>query len=742
MLYSELSDPLNPPVIASDVDYIRSSGDTIPGIGAAYFSTTTTGSPYARTFTAADSRVFEMLPEQDGWSLAAFGMLPNAETDTAQSAINRAAHQQAVDNAIWLSMAGKGTHRLMFTPGIYHIDEAIRVFKHQSDDSFWFVSIEISAPARGYVGNERTVIRNTNDDQPCYAVQSARSVKFSNFSIQGANANANPSYAQLVGDPSTWANLAGMRDTTWSPACAIVVDPFGSTIEGGDAYPGLEEFYTYNLRGSSATIIENMECKGFPVGILLSPSTNTQNNDSVMIRDCDISYNKTGLAVCQSQNRAVRLENCRMHAAHIMIDTETYGNGNGAFPLANNLNVTFCKYLINASGGVSRAKLSNSDVESTYSIGAWRGAFPLDIEGCQMKLIPPNALTAPQQPAIDYHLHATAPVNFIGGYVGFYSNVGVPLGIAGGGRINFKGCAIDTPPMLRDPELVTYEGVSLRYLNGGARYGADRQFVASTDTLLSVQVDAKMPVDGTAAFHALGYTRFRNVASPIIDLAPPVTITATGDGLATFTPPTPGKFNVGEWLSSWDPFDGLMPDETTPVELRFVPIGKVRSIVGSTVTLEAVPIGFTTGTYTPYVQYLPSFRPRCYGTATLGSNVLTGVTPTYHGFQPGDRLLASEGVPYGAYVTAVDNGAGTITISLNATASGVSRIRTGDLTLDDAPRSAAPGSGTVTYVGDYFRNTGASVDGNDMVLRGWIATSIVNPGTLEPQYVSTVSPAT
>jgi hypothetical protein len=252
-----------------------------------------------------------------------------------------------------------------------------------------------------------------------------------------------------------------------------------------------------------------------------------------------------------------------------------------------------------------------------------------------------------------------------------------------------------------------------------------------------------MPPDGTASFYQ-AYARFRNVGgSMFVNLAPAVTITATGDGLATFTAPTPGKFNVGEWITTIEPLYGVLPDPGSPtVELRQVSIGKVKSIVGSTVTLDAVPISLTTGSYTPYAQYLPSFRPRCYGTATASSNILTGVTPASHGFQPGDRLVASEGIPDGAYVVSVDAGANTITISLDATSSGLARIRTGELYLDDAPRSSAPGSGTVTYVGDYFRNTAASVDGDDMVLRGWIATSIGAPGTLEEQYVSTVSPAT
>ena len=47
--------------IGEGTDVIRTSGDTEVGVGAAFFSTAVTGSPYARTFEAEDGRTFEMM---------------------------------------------------------------------------------------------------------------------------------------------------------------------------------------------------------------------------------------------------------------------------------------------------------------------------------------------------------------------------------------------------------------------------------------------------------------------------------------------------------------------------------------------------------------------------------------------------------------------------------------------------------------------------------------------------------
>jgi hypothetical protein len=45
-------------------------------------------------------------------------------------------------------------------------------------------------------------------------------------------------------------------------------------------------------------------------------------------------------------------------------------------------------------------------------------------------------------------------------------------------------------------------------------------------------------------------------------------------------------------------------------------------------------------------------------------------------------------------------------------------------------------------VGDFVYNSAPSVDGNNMILTGWVCTAAGTPGTWQPQYISTVSPAT
>ena len=185
----------------------------------------------------------------------------------------------------------------------------------------------------------------------------------------------------------------------------------------------------------------------------LKPVLEIESGDSVTIRDCNLSYNTYPVSTCQSQNRAVHVQTCRINACHVAISTDVFGNQDGSFPHCSGLNVTFAKYLLSGVGGIGSASISDCAVESAYALGAWRGAFALDVRSCHIKLIPPRDLLPPtenggatgQMANIDWHLFAEGPVNFFGGYFGFYANLPVPLAVVGGGLVNFHGAVIDCP---------------------------------------------------------------------------------------------------------------------------------------------------------------------------------------------------------------------------------------------------------------------------------------------------------
>jgi hypothetical protein len=379
-------------------------------------------------------------------------------------------------------------------------------------------------------------------------------------------------------------------------------------------------------------------------------------------------------------------------------------------------------------------------VESTFALGSWRGGFALDVRSCHIKLIPPICLYPPfpngsptgHTPNVDWHLFAEGPVNIFGGYLGFYSNVPVPLSLVGGGLVNFHGSVLDCPAVSTTPGRVHYDNTPMRYLGGGAGYGVSNAFFELEGILAGV--DALMTNDATVHSTSGDGRAYRNLTGvDITALDARAAIRAPGDGTATFTTRTPGAYRVGEWLCTTMPF-AVSATDGAMIAARGGLLGQVDSVTASRVTLRCAPRNLVSGAYSVTVQSLRPFRRRCLGTAAKGGDTLTGVVPADHGFRAGDRLQPTAAIPNGAYVTAV--GPGTITLSLAAVGAGVTQVRTADMQLVSAPVAAAPAKG-VTYVGDYFENSAPALEPDGRLLRGWLAITDGNPGVIAPQYVST-----
>jgi len=62
--------------------------------------------------------------------------------------------------------------------------------------------------------------------------------------------------------------------------------------------------------------------------------------------------------------------------------------------------------------------------------------------------------------------------------------------------------------------------------------------------------------------------------------------------------------------------------------------------------------------------------------------------------------------------------------------------------IDRGYRLDSPPTDDYWNLGEKIYNRSPSVDANNMVLIGWVCVTAGTPGTWEPMYVSTVSPAT
>ena len=688
------------------------------------------------------------------FNVRAFGATGDGVTDDAW------AIQDALDRGIGLYNAGKGSQKILLPPGRYKISVPLEIFAYIGPE-FGYTTVTLCGDASsGYAAPISTTLAPTFNNLPAIFVQKARNVRIAGFAIQGnANNGVGVSYAALIDDNvSPWWNALGARDDPYSPHCAIAIDAFNvsrPTLASGSRYPGYDAYYTSAGGGGSRSVmIENMLFTSFIVAVGCSLS-GTQLGDSITVRDNTFTCNKVCVVIGQSQARGVLIHNNHAQFCQVYVDSKRYGDGGAPGGTISAGTVDYCKWLIIAAAGIDSATIRDLYVESLWSIGMWGWAssgHTLLVERCHIKLI--KAVVDPGgagMHAIDAHLHNESPVAFYGGYIGFNDNFPHRFSIRNTAPVSFDGnIMLDGMPQCADETLVEFKSVRLRFSTQGPSFGMSREYNQLLGTI--GQYDVKAPpgctvIDGTTGRRWRSATGWREV---IIESAP-VAFTVPGDGTATFTSAANYlMLRVGDELTTLSTWNGEnpLPGVLTDQNYRKTLIGKVTAIDSGTglVSLFQVPKSFAAGSYSVWLIELPTIRPITVGTTTSGSAVVATVSTmngaTTAGWVAGDHIQGV-GIPTGARVIAVDNGARTITMSHNATASGTVQLYDAQLVLEEGSAAAVPSTAVAWGRGTFLKNSGLTVkDGNNMVLRGWVCTASGAPGTWEPQYTSAISPAT
>lgn len=655
-----------------------------------------------------------------------------------------AACQTAVDLVFDRVLAGSGTYKVSLS-AMYYLGSTLRCFRLNGPSNFHYftVSIEGEAGTSGYADGRIVGFRTSNVNMPAIALNSGRECAFRNFRIMGPNGYVLPSYAQLVDDSaSPWWNAAGMRDTQFSPCAGIVVDPFksgGVPADGG--YSGWSSYYVEN-RGSSLTAFENVSISGYIVGIMLSPSGSTQNNDAVRIKDCRFLGNKVPIAVGQDQCRNVTVDGCFTLGAKCFCDGTTYGSQIGVMPNITNCLIDYTQYVLSFTSGRGSGILQNCFTESTLSIGYWGGGgFPLSIKDCHLKMIRADQNSVR---SIDAVLTNGGPVIFDGGSVTYYTNTTERAYINNSALVTFNGTAFDGLPIFRSLDMVELNGMPLRYMGAGASYGLRRSFTLTAATAGSGGYDVTLPPVGVLVdYHAtFGVRNYTNNEGFIQDVIETVVVTTGANGTATFTAGDPGAYAVGDTLCSLTAATlEVGPSITQALSGVPRPIGRVTGIAGSVVTLGGVPKALVTGSTSIYHQRLGTFRRRSIGDLVSGTNTITNVE-NISTWVAGNWIRGT-GIPAGTRV--VSKVGTTLTISRNATATGT------DVPIFDARLSltgtqnwgvGAPSS-DVWFKEDVlqaFNVTSTQPDVNDLIIDAYRCLASGAPGTWVTLYAKTTSP--
>ena len=663
--------------------------------------------------------------------------------------------QTAVDWCIAKAKSDQKSYKV-FVVGQYTMDHPIGIFDFNGT-GFTFCTVDIEAPTGGYLANKRTTFKFTNPLWPGIVIQQARNVTLKNISIIGsANDLILPSYSALLerdaASPPWWRKNSGGVDTgaadigvgsrVYGLHAGVVWDLFNASQSAADKFSyydgstaGVPNHYVGG-GGTTATQLDNCEVQGWIVGAQTSGSA-TQLGDSFTFRECNFSYNRVHYMIGESQNRGIVASDCHGKGCDVILAGGSgYGAGTGAGNYVRGGVYVFNYAMVDISTSRGNGAFTDVYAESTWTVGHVTGNFGFTFKDCNIKIID-GTQNSSKQP--DTHLSGAGAARFVGGYLGTYVNDSRRLNMTQGPGYSFQNVTFQDVPFVYNDYLPMFENCNCRGVNtnkfGGTHIGNMANYLvratyAVGDTFIDFNGDV---------FKATSRSSGQFLGS--------IAVTDNNDGTATFSVSATNANNilVGDYIAALN-FQGMQNDRAkTTTNLGIAGIGRVSNVSGTTITIEAVSKSLTSATYTLYTHRLPKVLRPTAGDTTSGSATVTNVSNP-NDWSVGDfiRSPANNGwVAPGTRVIAKDNTLKTLTLSNPASATRTAEwLCDGVLALVQASGGGPPSNGYY-HRGAFVKNDyPLSVDANDMILSGWICVTGGKPGTWEPVYVSTVTPAT
>lgn len=665
-------------------------------------------------------------------SVANFGTAANGVAN------DQPAIQAAIDYAI-----ANNIKTVFFPAGNYKIDAPI-IIQRLVNGTYTFFNVDLVGPVNSSVGVTNQTVRIVPSFSDTFAIglQMARSCTIENIYIVGKfvyNKTVKQIFEQ---DISSWT-VAGCRDSRESPYCAVAVDPFGTSIPADGGYPGLSTYYKASAGGSSGVLIKNCYFSNFVVGVAVSPNGTTPNAENIFVEKCSFFWTKVAFSLGQAQTRNCTMRDCVVFSCFNAVDTSLYGEGIGSAPQIDNLLITTVKNIFNVDTARGNIIARGIEAEAFWKIGIVSGTTSLSIYGSKFAFQYGMA-------SVDY---AKGPDTLIGagGHTTFYNcefNKSGDLNwnaAFNGSNVSFYDCTFDTKHVPYNSLQNNYRSIyrECRVSNVLVSDGVNR-YSPVTDKILSYHGSIlHKSADGGSITSAIIHKPTPTINGNTVSIGSVVlTVHAGGNSTATFTLADTSTLRVGDIVFSTAPpvtfyfltRSGLSNDTSSAISSPF--IGTVESIVGTTVTLKDIPYYVVNGTYQLSAKWTSIYTGGMIGTLTSGSPTITNVyQENFNESYVGMRLRLidpSAGIFYGAYVTAEDKVARTLTISKNAVASIASAFLYTGYYDREIRLAVAPSNFTGLYV-----ERGDMIDRVDSTLKYVCsATGIVGNGTHIPTFLT------
>lgn len=265
-------------------------------------------------------------------------------------------------------------NKLYIPAGEYNISKGLLV---APPPGVYTTSFEIGGAVTPYEPDKtnQTMLKFSNKDNFGIGFHRVKGVRVRNLFVKGQNQITGTLYDYFENPDMDWTH--GCRNHNMSPHAGFVVDPLFNQGTGAevDMYPGFQTLYTDSTYdgGSTDVIFDNCRVEQFIVGYCFSPHSFPQNGDNIAVNNSWVNYCKSGIAIGQSQNRSVAVNNLKCWGGvETLFDSQNYGDGSGDFPEVDQLQIAGAvKFLARSSGSINKGlQIRRMHAEMIYSLGS------------------------------------------------------------------------------------------------------------------------------------------------------------------------------------------------------------------------------------------------------------------------------------------------------------------------------------------------------------------------------------
>ena len=525
-------------------------------------------------------------------------------------------------------------------------------------------------------------------DRPAIVFQGMRVGHIENIHFLGPN-NFTTTNFLLASDFVT----GGCRDSQYSPQCAIAIDPFGSAVPADGGYPSMTAMYAAASLASSQVSVSNCNFRNQVVAIAASPGgANTNNNENGFVANCQMLSCKVAVSFGQLNHKGWLLTDLFANLCHTVVDDWTYStrSGSSGFSWVGG-DVSNCTHVVKSlsitgAAGVITQKLSLTGVycENIWSIGfiGDTGNFnllPASFTNCTFWIRSGETIAGK-----DAVLTSFAPVSFrdctfIAPNAVGARTYGFPIRFyhssdrSQKNTLSFDQCTFQcAPAVLFNVEALKW--VKMKGCTHRSATNKSNSFRASFDDLYRLDDMNDITTAGSQIWpgsfvddKGTGNLLRVQLGMGSVSLGTPTVSLSNYN--ATFTAADPLVIQAADAIyvstCSIERIDG-----TTLTALNW-PIGIVKTIVGSTITVEGMGLNSPSGVLTLTCKWYPQMHGASTISTTSGSpNIVLTRTGGGNAWSVGQRIQAT-GIPAGASIVSGTEAGFVLTHNATATSASV-----------------------------------------------------------------------